>query len=127
MRLWSKFQLLQLITLCDEWLQAALLLMSCMNVIILGFWRICVKADLATDDISSCCECAQMYGKPAAFDLEAGAGPGISTQLLAPASSSQRISASDSDYEDALVGLISTNSSLNMFARYQRFSLSNAN
>ena len=45
----------------------------------------------------------QMYGKPAAFDIEAGAGPGISTVPLAPACSSWRLSASDSDYEDALV------------------------
>lgn len=45
-----------------------------------------------------------MYGKPAAFDIEeAGAGPAISTVPLAPACSSRRMSASDSDYEDALV------------------------
>lgn len=44
-----------------------------------------------------------MYGKPAAFDIEAGAGPGISTVPLAPACSSRRMSASDSDYEDAMV------------------------
>jgi hypothetical protein len=61
------------------------------------------QCELCNWMLSSCGFVTQMYGKPAAFDIEAGAGPGISTVPLAPACSSRRLSASDSDYEDAMV------------------------